>query len=149
MASFTTDLTEREHYFSSMQPDIKVPRTFIHTPADNRPVPPDFPGELDETALEEVNAWKQDGAKTEAESAAYPEDGDAITYAEAFIDYSAAIRAWLLADAEARKAQYRWLLADAAVLNKPTLSVTADDTGTGGDPPPEDIPPQPVQGDPP
>ncbi len=148
MPTLADEITEREHYFSTL-PHVPVPKSFVHVPAADRPTPPDFPSDLSDDAIAEVVAWRNAGSNPASDSTDYPTDTDAVDYVESAVAYVAAIKAWRAADAEGRIAQHRWLRADAAIFNKFATSESSDPTGAGGDPPPAYLPPQPTHGNPP
>lgn len=135
MPAFTELITEREHYYATQQPKTP-PKSYPHTPADGKPAKVVFPDTLNADEQAEVRAWRAFG--TAAVSVA------AIAKVAEYVANDKAHRAWKLADAEARESQYNWVRADASVLNKGTTSIGSSDTGTGSDPPPAHVPPQPI-----
>lgn len=131
--AFTALITEREHYFSERE-QLTPPRTYQHTPAADKPTKVVFPDDLEDDEIAEVITWKQYGTA--------PSLAAAIAKVAEYVAYNVAYRVWKLADEQARIAQYNWVRADSAVLNKGTTSAGASDTGVGSAPPPHYVPPQ-------
>lgn len=126
----TTDASEgfsAREYHTAHMPDFPVPPEFKHTPPIDKPSPPSTVG-FTAPQLAEVAAW-MDGMAT-------PADGTVITYVQDYEVYNAALASWNIANKTARLTQWRILIGDALVYNKPTTSRSADTTGAGsGDPP--------------
>jgi hypothetical protein len=124
----------RKEFYLTFRND-PVPASFRHEPAASEPVPPAFPDTLDAGEEAALKEWRATTGSTAA--ALYAAlSVTAQAKADEFVTWDLARQAWDAADQAARREQYAWFRADAAISNYDTVPPAGDSGGSGSGAPP-------------